>query len=287
MVVAGPAGPGCVSLPGGEQVVYRRGYLGRMHYRRYVAIGDSCAEGLDDPYPDGSGYRGWTDLVAGALARRSPSLEYANLAVRGRRLDQILAEQVPQAVVQRPDLVTLFGGGNDVLQGRWQTMARSLDEIVATMAEVAGTVVLFTLPDIARLPGLGRLRPRVVQLNALIAETAARHGALLIDVRDDEYCDDERLYGGDRLHLGPLGHRRVAAHVLTALELPSEPAWLAPLPPATRDPLWRVAARHWAWLRHHVYPAVHGTVRNKLIGRQPGDGFVAKRPEPAPVTPLP
>ncbi|MFI7680312.1 SGNH/GDSL hydrolase family protein [Actinophytocola sp. NPDC049390] len=258
-----------------------------MHYRRYVAIGDSCAEGLDDPYPDGSGYRGWTDLVAGELARTSPSLEYANLAVRGRRLDQILAEQVPLAVAQRPDLVTLFGGGNDVLQGRRQTMARSLDEIVATVAEVAEAVVLFTLPDIARLPGLRRIRPRVGQLNDLITETAAKYGTLLVDVRDDEFCDDERLYGDDRLHLGPLGHHRVAAHVLTTLDLPPDPAWLTPLPPAERDPLWRTAARHWTWLRHHVYPAVHGTVRNKLIGRQPGDGFVAKRPAPARVTPVP
>ncbi|MBB4904524.1 SGNH/GDSL hydrolase family protein [Actinophytocola algeriensis] len=257
-----------------------------MHYRRYVAIGDSCAEGLDDPYPDGSGYRGWADLVAGELARVSPSLEYANLAVRGRRLDQILTEQVPNAVAHRPDLVTLFGGGNDVLQGRWRTTAESLDEIVTTMAGVAETVVLFTLPDIARLPGLGRLRPRVRRLNDLITETATKHGTLLIDVRDDEYCDDERLYGGDRLHLGPRGHHRVAAHVLTSLALTPDPAWLAPLPPAVREPVWRSAAQHWSWLRHHVYPAVHDTVRNKLIGRQPGDGLVAKRPDPAPVTPM-
>lgn len=266
--------------------MYRKGYLGRMHYRRYVAIGDSCAEGLDDPYPDGSGYRGWADLVAGELARVSPSLEYANLAVRGRRLDQILTEQVPNAVAHRPDLVTLFGGGNDVLQGRWRTTAESLDEIVTTMAGVAETVVLFTLPDIARLPGLGRLRPRVRRLNDLITETATKHGTLLIDVRDDEYCDDERLYGGDRLHLGPRGHHRVAAHVLTSLALTPDPAWLAPLPPAVREPVWRSAAQHWSWLRHHVYPAVHDTVRNKLIGRQPGDGLVAKRPDPAPVTPM-
>jgi lysophospholipase L1-like esterase len=257
-----------------------------MHYRRYVALGDSCAEGLDDPYPDGKTYRGWTDLTAGALAAVTPSLEYANLAVRGRRLDQILAEQVPLAVAQRPDLVTLFGGGNDLLQSRWQDTARSLDTAVAALAEVARTVVLFTLPDIARLPGLRRLRPRVEQLNELVAATAARHGTLLVDVREDPFCDDERLYGADRLHLGALGHQRVAAHVLRALDVPADPDWLTPLPPATREPLWRTASRHAAWVRHHVYPAVHGTVRNRLIGRQPGDGFLPKRPELAPVTEL-
>jgi lysophospholipase L1-like esterase len=257
-----------------------------MHYRRYVALGDSCAEGLDDPYPDGTMYRGWTDLTATGLAAVSPALQYANLAVRGRRLDQILAEQVPLALAQRPDLVTLFGGGNDLLQGRWQSTARSLDVTVSTLAEVARTVVLFTLPDIARLPGLWRLRPRVQQFNALVAATAARHGAVLIDVREDPYCDDERLYGPDRLHLGALGHQRVAAYVLDALGVPANPQWLAELPPATPDPLWRTASRQWSWVRHHVYPAVHSTVRNKLLGRQPGDGFLPKRPDLAPVTEL-
>lgn len=258
-----------------------------MCYRRYVALGDSCAEGLDDPYPDGSMYRGWTDLTATGLAAVSPSLRYANLAVRGRRLDQILTEQVPVAVAQRPDLVTLFGGGNDLLQARWQSTARSLDATVSTLAEVARTVVLFTLPDIARLPGLGRLRPRVRQFNDLVARTADRYGAVLIDVTEDPYCDDERLYGPDRLHLGVLGHQRVAAHVLDALGVPANPDWLATLPPVSREPLWRTASRHWAWMRHHVYPAVHGTVRNKLVGRQPGDGFLPKRPELAPIADLP
>lgn len=253
-------------------------------YRRYVAIGDSCAEGLDDPYPDGSGYRGWTDLVAEQLAAADPALRYANLAVRGRRIDQILTEQVPVATELRPDLMSLFGGGNDLLQGRWQTTANALDATVAAMTDIARTVVLFTLPDIARLPGLGRLRPRLNQLNDLIVATAARYGALLVDVRDDPSCNDERLYGGDRLHLGPLGHQRVAAHVLTALGEPPATDWLAPLPPAEREPVWRTATRHLAWLRHHVYPAIHDTVRNKLIGREPGDGFVPKRPELARVT---
>jgi lysophospholipase L1-like esterase len=250
-----------------------------MSYRRYVAIGDSCAEGLDDPYPDGRGFRGFADLTAARLAELEPDLRYANLAVRGRRLDQILAEQVPVATRLRPDLVTLFGGGNDVLQGRPAGIVTDLDAIVGALADVARTVVLFTLPDLARrLPGMGRLRPRVDALNEIIAATAARHGALLVDVREDPWAEDIRLYGADRLHLGELGHRRVAGHLLTALEVPAGD-WLEPLPAAVREPVWRAAVRQWLWVRHHVTPAVHDAVRNKLIGREPGDGFVPKRPE--------
>ncbi|MPZ86271.1 MAG: SGNH/GDSL hydrolase family protein [Actinophytocola sp.] len=253
-----------------------------MRHQRYVALGDSCAEGLDDPYPDGRGYRGFTDLTAERLAALEPDLHYANLAVRGRRLDQILAEQVPAALDLRPDLVTLFGGGNDVLQGRWHTDAAraDLDAIVGALTEVAHTVVLFTLPDLARrLPGMSRrVRPRVTMLNNLIVATATRHRALLVDVRKDPSCEDIRLYGADRLHLGELGHRRVAGHVLAALDMPVD-EWLAPLPPAEREPYRDAAVRQWNWVRHHVWPAVHGTVRNKIVGRQPGDGLVPKRPD--------
>lgn len=256
-----------------------------MSYLTYVAIGDSCAEGLDDPYPDGTGFRGFADLTAARLAELEPGLRYANLAVRGRRLDQILAEQVPRAVRLRPDLVTLFGGGNDVLQARTTELAANLDATVEALRAVAGTVVLFTLPDLARrLPGVGRrLRPRVTALNALIVATAARHRVLLVDVRADPWAEDLRLYGADRLHLGELGHRRVAGHLLTALGIPAG-AWLTPLPLADREPLWQAAVGQWSWVRHHVTPAVRDLVRNKLLGRQPGDGFLPKRPELAPIT---
>ena len=62
-----------------------------MTYQRFVALGDSCTEGLDDLLPDGR-YRGWADRVASVLD--APGFRYANLAVRGRRLDQMLVEQV-------------------------------------------------------------------------------------------------------------------------------------------------------------------------------------------------
>ena len=79
----------------------------------FVALGDSFTEGVGDPYPDGTGdrgshhpglcYRGWADrfaerLAAERLAADRPGLRYANLAVRGRLLGQVAAEQVPRAV---------------------------------------------------------------------------------------------------------------------------------------------------------------------------------------------
>ena len=45
-------------------------------YERYVAIGDSTTEGLDDPYPDGTP-RGWADRLAERLEATAPGLGYA------------------------------------------------------------------------------------------------------------------------------------------------------------------------------------------------------------------
>jgi lysophospholipase L1-like esterase len=91
-------------------------------WSRYVAIGDSFTEGLwDDPDGREAPQRGWADLLASHLsARRTAAgaepLQYANLAIRGRLLRPILVEQVPAALDLGPDLVSLVGGGNDLLR---------------------------------------------------------------------------------------------------------------------------------------------------------------------------
>ena len=83
----------------------------------FVAIGDSFTEGLHDPDP-GGGFRGWADRVARALSAQRPGFRYANLAVRGKRLGEVIAEQLPRAVEMAPDLVaSLAAGGNDILSG--------------------------------------------------------------------------------------------------------------------------------------------------------------------------
>ena len=62
---------------------------------RYVALGDSFTEGVGDEDPSlPNGVRGWADRVAehlaGILPGSGPGLGYANLAIRGRKLGQIM-----------------------------------------------------------------------------------------------------------------------------------------------------------------------------------------------------
>jgi lysophospholipase L1-like esterase len=254
-----------------------------MKYQRFVALGDSCTEGLDDPYPGGELYRGWADLVAGNLATGNDGFRYANLGVRGRRLDQILVEQVPTAAELEPDLIALFGGGNDVLTRGFDpgVVGHRVEAAVRAVAAIAPTALVFTLSDItARMPFGYRMRPRIHAVNAALREAADAHGAILVDLSGDNAAMDLRYFGQDRLHLAERGHQRVAAHMLGALGLPFAPAWLAPLPGLPEHPTLRSQAE---WVYRQVLPVAMTRVRNRVVGRSPGDGMLPKRPELLPV----
>lgn len=253
-----------------------------MRYERFVALGDSCTEGLDDPYPGGSSYRGWADLAASTLATANPQLRYANLGVRGRRLDQIVVEQLPAALDLQPDLVALFGGANDVMTRNFRAdvVGARVDAAIRMLARSVPTVVVFTLSDVSnRIPALLRVRPRIEALNVAIREAAARHGALLVELADED-VHDLRYFGPDRLHLSEPGHRRLAAHLLMMLDVSFDPAWLAPLP---GEPLRPGLTAHAQWMWREVLPAAAARTRDWVTGRSPGDGFTPKRPELLPV----
>ena len=86
-------------------------------WSRYVALGDSFTEGIGDPEPQNpGGYRGWADRVAEVLSEQASDFAYANLAIRGRLLQQILDEQVEPALELRPDLISISAGGNDIIR---------------------------------------------------------------------------------------------------------------------------------------------------------------------------
>ena len=83
-------------------------------FRRYVAIGDSSTEGLEDPDGQG-GHRGWADRLAETIANtQDEPLDYANLGVRSLRLGEIRATQFDAAMAMQPDLLSTFGGANDL-----------------------------------------------------------------------------------------------------------------------------------------------------------------------------
>ena len=211
-------------------------------FSRYVALGDSFTEGVGDPHPTSpNGLRGWADHVAVALAQTNPDLRYANLAVRGRRMDEILHEQVQTAAMMEPDLVTIYAGMNNLLLLRNDVdgmMARYAEGL--KMLQQTGAVVLtFTAADLGTVPLFRKLRGRAAVYNELLRGIADDLDLQLVDFWRFNEFRDSRLWDGDRIHLSPLGHERFAAKVLDTLcvshELTTRSGALLSSAPPVRD----------------------------------------------------
>lgn len=257
-------------------------------WTRYLALGDSFTEGMSDVSPGHEGsadpvYRGWADRLAEMLHARSvidggAGLQYANLAVRGRLLPQILSEQLPVALASDADLVSLVGGGNDVLRpgSDPDTLAERLDDAVRQLREAGADVLLATGVDPKHAPLIKLTRGKVATYNAHIWSIARRRGARVVDQWGMTELHDWRMWAEDRLHLSSEGHRRVALAAASALGLSPDdvPDALLPLPVRSRRDAAREDA---AWVRAYVAP----WVRRRLRGRSSGDNRQAKRPEPA------
>ncbi|MDO3704981.1 SGNH/GDSL hydrolase family protein [Micromonospora sp. C28SCA-DRY-2] len=251
-------------------------------WRRYVAIGDSTTEGLDDP--DGAGgYRGWADRFALAVARAQGGLEYANLAVRGRTAGRIRAEQLPVALDLAPDLATVVAGMNDVLRPSFDAdrVAAEVEAMQHALVGQGATVLTFTLPDpVPVMPVARPLRGRVLALNAALRAATARTGATLVDLGAHPVASDPRLWSDDRLHANSAGHERIAAALAHTVGLPdADDGWSRPLAAAPRRRRHEVVRAELAWTRRHLLP----WLGRHLRGRSSGDDRVAKRPVPLPV----
>jgi lysophospholipase L1-like esterase len=178
-------------------------------------MGDSFTEGIGDPEPSSpGGYRGWADRVAEELSRTKPDFAYANLAVRGRLLQQIVDQQLAPCLTLKPDLVTLSAGGNDLLRpgGDPDALAEKLDSVVQLLALGGATVVLFNGPDTGSSV-LGRIRSKVAIYNENLRTVAARHDAVIADMWSLRQLNDPQMWDVDRLHFSPVGHHTIAAMV--------------------------------------------------------------------------
>ncbi|MEW1697531.1 SGNH/GDSL hydrolase family protein [Streptomyces sp. NPDC093249] len=249
----------------------------------YAAIGDSFTEGVGDPGPDGT-YLGWADRFAVLLADQLPEHEafrYANLAVRGRLLDQIVAEQVPRARELAPDLVTFCAGGNDIIRPGTDPddVAERFERAVADLTSAVGTVMVTTGFDTRDVPVLKHLRGKIATYTAHVRSIADRYDCPVLDLWSLRSVQDRRAWDDDRLHLSAEGHTRVAlrAAQVLGLPVPADPdqSW-PPVPPrgtleVRRDDI------HWA--REYLVP----WIGRRLRGESSGDHVEAKRPDLMPL----
>lgn len=251
---------------------------GKNGRRRYVALGDSFTEGVGDPskiLPNG--VRGWADRVAEKLAKAEPGWEYANLAVRSKRLRHIIDEQLEPALAMRPSLITLYAGGNDILDfgTDMEALLNDYELLVARLSETGATLVLFTGFDVKVSAVLEPFKKRNTLYNQRVRDIALKYGAVLVDYWCFDAYKDKRMWAPDRLHMSKAGHKYLAAQVLDHLNVPHK------ISPKEWDPPTRVTLREWErrqrrWVNDWVVPLFG----RKLRGITLGDSLDPRWPQP-------
>lgn len=254
-------------------------------WTRYAALGDSITEGWRDPVVGhGEPWFGWADRLALAIdadarAAGGARLEFANLAVRGRRVRHVVEEQIPAAIAMRADLVSILVGGNDLMSFRIDpdVLADRLESGVAALRSAGATVLLATGFDPGTARMLRFLRLRTAVFNAHLASIADRHGCLLLDLWGLAPLRDRAAWSEDKIHPSTLGHlaiARAAATRLGATAIPAHP-----------DEEVAVASEISAfdWVRRHGLPWLGRRLRRVSSG----DGVGAKFPVPRPLAGAP
>jgi acyl-CoA thioesterase-1 len=143
---------------------------------RYVAIGasDSVGVGASDP-AKGS----WPALIAARLPAGSPP--YINLGVSGSLALQAVTQQLPGAIAQKPNLVSVWLGVNDLNATiEPASFADALGPIVDGLVQnTSATIFVGNVPDLRAVPAYAgvdkaRLLAGIQAYNNVIAAIAAR-----------------------------------------------------------------------------------------------------------------
>ena len=144
---------------------------------KYVAIGasDSVGVGASDP-ARGS----WPAIVASRLPAGSPP--YTNLGVSGSLALQAVTQQLPGAIAQKPNVVSVWLAVNDLNATiEPASFAESLGQIVDGLVQKTGaTVFVGDVPDLRAVPvyagaDKARLLAGIQAYNDVIAAIAARN----------------------------------------------------------------------------------------------------------------
>lgn len=255
-----------------------------MSYNRFIALGDSMTEGMSDEVVAGK-YRGWADRVAEVMASNWKDFTYANLAIRGKLVGQVVTEQIPEAknfIEGASTLVSFHAGANDVIRPKYDPVKtiniynHGVDELVRSGATLMLFCVLEDSGATNRAAQIWKERFRVFNEN--VRKRAAAVDAILFDPNHDDFWRDQRFIHEDRLHLNAEGHRRVAQAVLARFDLPHDPDWRKPLPKrAPITPLEKLQV-DLNWFGKYALPWMGRRIRRKSSG----DGRAAKYPEPVP-----
>ena len=181
-----------------------------------MGASDVVGVGAQDPAKEA-----WPQVLARLLPGR---VALMRLGVSGGLASTIRTQFMGRAQAANPDVVVLFTGVNDCVQGvPLPQFERELDGLLAGLAKTTARVFVLGLPDIASLPAV---KPYAAMLGGLVPlwqaavrELAGRHGATVVDLGSFAHeLDRHREYlAADGYHPSAVGYRRMAEAIAATL----------------------------------------------------------------------
>lgn len=178
----------------------------------YTAIGASDAVGIG-AFPSSDGY---VPVFSRKLAVGAGNVALVNLGENGALVDDMLADQLPTALASDPDVVTVWTGSNDLIDGADPVaFGEKLDRLLGELRAETGAVLLVgNLVDMTATPRF-RDNPdpnvtdeRVDAFNLEIEKVVAANACVLVPLYDLEVRDE--LFWIDGFHPNTEGHARLA-----------------------------------------------------------------------------
>jgi lysophospholipase L1-like esterase len=250
--------------------------MSKFLYRSYVALGDSLTEGLGDFDFEVSRFGcGWADRLAELLARvayeAGESFKYANLALRGSSLYDILTAQLEDALQLRPDFVTIFAGSNDFMRAKKShpEMRALLRGAIQRLHESGAHVLLVNTVNPVHLKLFQPLAYKAKAMTDLINSVAAEYKVPVLDLFSVNEFANLEFWCDDMVHFSGHGHINIAnrAARLIGLDQGFEETDFDQMERPDRRPLAVMK-----WTVQHVIPYLVRRVRR----RSSGDGLEPK-----------
>ena len=180
-----------------------------------VVLGDSVAEGQNDPDP-GGGWLGWAGRLAYELGFSRE--EMLNVSDPGATIEDVVARQLPLVRDLWPGLVVLGCGMNDALRGFERAdAARRLDELFAWARSREAVALAIPVPrppllDLAPMSQFRKKRTvqRIHDFNEELGRVAREFGIPFPARETVAKVADPAMWSADGIHLNPRGHAYVA-----------------------------------------------------------------------------
>jgi lysophospholipase L1-like esterase len=192
-----------------------KGGLKMERVATFAILGDSAASGVGDSDKYGV-TKGWGYYLAKHF---QDPLVYVNLSRPGAQSAEVLEDQLPNALVFKPDIAAVIVGGNDALRNGFDPnkLHQNLRSTISELKKSGAEVLLLQLHDPTQIVPLPRLLARVLSrrinaVNRVIHSVGREFNAQILLTRSIQDIYERKVWHVDRMHPSKYGHQLIATH---------------------------------------------------------------------------